>query len=234
MSEYIFGKNVVKEAFNHPSRIEEIYVLDKNMEFVSLAKKYHIKYTVITSSEMNKMVSGNHQGVVALVKDYHYYSLSDIVKEDKNSLIVALDGLEDPHNLGAILRTCEAAGIDGVILPKKRSVKLNSTVAKVSTGAIEYVKVVEVVNLTQTLKQLKNKGYWIIGAERSSKSSNIWELKYDMPIVLVIGSEGKGISRLVKEECDFLVEIPMQGKINSLNASVSTGIMIYEIRRQQK
>ncbi len=180
------------------------------------------------------MVSGNHQGVVALVKDYHYYSLSDIVKEDKNSLIVALDGLEDPHNLGAILRTCEAAGIDGVILPKKRSVKLNSTVAKVSTGAIEYVKVVEVVNLTQTLKQLKNKGYWIIGAERSSKSSNIWELKYDMPIVLVIGSEGKGISRLVKEECDFLVEIPMQGKINSLNASVSTGIMIYEIRRQQK
>ena len=234
MSEYIFGKNVVKEAFNHPSRIEEIYVLDKNMEFVSLAKEYHIKYIVITSSEMNKMVSGNHQGVVALVKDYHYYSLSDIVKEDKNSLIVALDGLEDPHNLGAILRTCEAAGIDGVILPKKRSVKLNSTVAKVSTGAIEYVKVVEVVNLTQTLKQLKNKGYWIIGAERSSKSSNIWELKYDMPIVLVIGSEGKGISRLVKEECDFLVEIPMQGKINSLNASVSTGIMIYEIRRQQK
>jgi len=191
MSEYIFNKNVVKEAFNNPSRIEEIYVLDKNMEFVSLAKKYHIKYTVITSSEMNKMVSGNHQGVVALVKDYHYYSLSDIVKEDKNSLIVALDGLEDPHNLGAILRTCEAAGIDGVILPKKRSVKLNSTVAKVSTGAIEYVKVVEVVNLTQTLKQLKNKGYWIIGAERSSKSSNIWELKYDMPIVLVIGSEGK-------------------------------------------
>ncbi|HRT69594.1 MAG TPA: 23S rRNA (guanosine(2251)-2'-O)-methyltransferase RlmB [Bacilli bacterium] len=234
MSEYIFGKNVVKEAFNNPSRIEEIYVLDKNMEFVSLAKEYHIKYIVITSSEMNKMVSGNHQGVVALVKDYHYYSLSDIVKEDKNSLIVALDGLEDPHNLGAILRTCEAAGIDGVILPKKRSVKLNSTVAKVSTGAIEYVKVVEVVNLTQTLKQLKNKGYWIVGAERSSKSSNIWELKYDMPIVLVIGSEGKGISRLVKEECDFLVEIPMQGKINSLNASVSTGIMIYEIRRQQK
>ena len=234
MSEYIFGKNVVKEAFNNPSRIEEIYVLDKNMEFVSLAKEYRIKYTVITPSEMNKMVSGNHQGVVALVKDYHYYSLSDIVKEDKNSLIVALDGLEDPHNLGAILRTCEAAGIDGVILPKKRSVKLNSTVAKVSTGAIEYVKVVEVVNLTQTLKQLKNKGYWIIGAERSSKSSNIWELKYDMPIVLVIGSEGKGISRLVKEECDFLVEIPMQGKINSLNASVSTGIMIYEIRRQQK
>ncbi|HOD61240.1 MAG TPA: 23S rRNA (guanosine(2251)-2'-O)-methyltransferase RlmB [Bacilli bacterium] len=234
MSEYIFGKNVVKEAFNHPSRIEEIYVLDKNTEFVSLAKEYRIKYTVITPSEMNKMVSGNHQGVVALVKDYHYYSLSDIVKEDKNSLIVALDGLEDPHNLGAILRTCEAAGIDGVILPKKRSVKLNSTVAKVSTGAIEYVKVVEVVNLTQTLKQLKNKGYWIIGAERSSKSSNIWELKYDMPIVLVIGSEGKGISRLVKEECDFLVEIPMQGKINSLNASVSTGIMIYEIRRQQK
>lgn len=234
MSEYIFGKNVVKEAFSNPTRMEEIYVLDKNMEFITLAKEYHIKYTITSQNEMDKMVSGLHQGVIAVVKDYQYYSLSEIVKEDKNSLIVALDGLEDPHNLGAILRTCEAAGVDGVILPKNRSVKLNNTVAKVSAGAIEYVKVVEVVNLTQTLKQLKDKGYWIVGAERSPKSSSMWELKYDMPIVLVIGSEGKGISRLVKEECDFLTEIPMQGKINSLNASVSTGIMIYEIRRQQK
>lgn len=183
---------------------------------------------------MDKMVSGLHQGVVAMVKDYQYYQLSEVVNTQKTSLIIALDGLEDPHNLGAILRTCEAADVDGVILPKNRSVKLNNTVAKVSAGAIEYIKVVEVVNLTQTLKQLKEKGYWIVGAEKSQKSSSMWDIKYDMPIVLVIGSEGKGISRLVKEECDFLVEIPMLGKINSLNASVSAGIMIYEIRRQQK
>ena len=122
----------------------------------------------------------------------------------------------------------------GVIIPKNRSVKLNNTVAKVSAGAIEYVKVVEVVNLTQTFQYLKEKGYWIVGAERDEKSKTIWDIKYDMPTVLVIGSEGKGISRLVKEQCDFLAEIPMQGKINSLNASVSAGIMIYEIRRQQK
>ena len=234
MSEYIFGKNVVKEALNYPERIEEIYLLERNTEFITLVKQNKVKFCIISQAEMDKKVSGIHQGVVALVKDYPYYPLSDIIKSEKKSLIIALDGLEDPHNLGAILRTCEAAGVDGVILPKNRSVKLNNTVAKVSAGAIEYVKVVEVVNLTQTLKQLKDKGYWIVGAERSPKSSSMWELQYDMPIILVIGSEGKGISRLVKEECDFLVEIPMKGKINSLNASVSTGIMIYEIRRQQQ
>lgn len=234
MSEYIFGKNVVKEALNYPERIEEVYLLERNTEFIALVKQNKVKFSIIPQGEMDKKVSGIHQGVVALVKDYSYYPLFDIIKNEKESLIIALDGLEDPHNLGAILRTCEAAGVDGVILPKNRSVKLNNTVAKVSAGAIEHVKVVEVVNLTQTLKQLKDKGYWIVGAERSPKSSSMWELKYDMPIVLIIGSEGKGISRLVKEECDFLVEIPMKGKINSLNASVSTGIMIYEIRRQQK
>ncbi|MDD3348087.1 MAG: 23S rRNA (guanosine(2251)-2'-O)-methyltransferase RlmB [Bacilli bacterium] len=234
MSEYIFGKNVVKEAFSNPERIEEIYILDKNTEFIALAKQFRLQYKIISSTEMDKMVSGLHQGVVAMVKDYQYYQLSEVVNTQKTSLIIALDGLEDPHNLGAILRTCEAADVDGVILPKNRSVKLNNTVAKVSAGAIEYIKVVEVVNLTQTLKQLKEKGYWIVGAEKSQKSSSMWDIKYDMPIVLVIGSEGKGISRLVKEECDFLVEIPMLGKINSLNASVSAGIMIYEIRRQQK
>lgn len=234
MSEHIFGKNVVKEAFNNPTRIEEIFVLDQNADFIALAKQHNIKYKIITKGEMDRLASGNHQGVVAAVKEYQYYQLSDIINTNKTALIVALDGLEDPHNLGAILRTCEAANVDGVIIPKNRSVKLNNTVAKVSAGAIEYVKVVEVVNLTQTFQYLKEKGYWIVGAERDEKSKTIWDIKYDMPTVLVIGSEGKGISRLVKEQCDFLAEIPMQGKINSLNASVSAGIMIYEIRRQQK
>ncbi|MDD3170938.1 MAG: 23S rRNA (guanosine(2251)-2'-O)-methyltransferase RlmB [Bacilli bacterium] len=234
MSEYIYGKNVVLEALKQEKGIEELFLLDSSSPIIEIAKKSNIKYRIIKKEEMNKLVSGLHQGVVALVDDYKYYAMNDIINKERNALILALDGFEDPHNLGAVLRTCEATNVDGVILPKNRSVRLNSTVAKVSVGAIEYVKVVEVTNLTRALKDLKKTGYWVVGAERSDKSTTIWDIKYDMPIVLVIGSEGKGISRLVKEECDFLVEIPMTGKINSLNASTSAAIMIYEIRRQQR
>ena len=144
-------------------------------------------------------------------------------------VIVMLDSLEDPHNLGAILRTCDAAGVDGVIIGKNRSVRLNDTVAKVSTGAIDYVKVVEVTNLTNTIKDLKKKGYWIVGAEAIDESKYYDQMKYDMPTCLVVGSEGKGISDLVRKNCDFLVKIPMLGHVNSLNASVSCSILIYEI-----
>ena len=147
---------------------------------------------------------------------------------------MALDGLEDPHNLGAIVRTCEIAGVSGIILPKNRSVKVTPTVVKVSTGATEYVKIAQVTNLVNTLKELKKKGYWIVGAEASEKSECFWSPDYRRKICLVVGSEGFGVSRLVKEECDYLVEIPMWGKVNSLNASVSCGILIYEIRRQQR
>ena len=140
-----------------------------------------------------------------------------------------LDSLEDPHNLGAILRTCDASGVDGVIIGKNRSVRLNNTVAKVSTGAIEYVKVAEVTNLNNTIKYLKKQGYWIVGAEATDESILYNKMKYDMPICLVIGSEGKGLSRLVRENCDYLIKIPMVGHVNSLNASVSCSILVYEI-----
>ena len=145
-----------------------------------------------------------------------------------------LDGLEDPHNLGAIIRTCEISGASGVIIPKNRSVKVTPAVEKVSTGATRYVKVAQVTNLVNTIEKLKEKGYWIVGAEAGSSSQNYWSVDYKMKVCLIIGSEGRGISRLVKEKCDYLVEIPMWGKVNSLNASVSCGILIYEIRRQQR
>ena len=174
----------------------------------------------------------NHQGVIAEVDSFPTYRLDEIIKTE-NNLIIALDGLEDPHNLGAILRTADAAGVSGVILPKHRSVRLNSTVAKVSTGAIFTVRCVEVTNLVMTLKELKKAGYWVFGAEVSKDSQNYTDIKYNMPVVLVLGSEGQGLSRLVKETCDSLIQIPMLGTINSLNVSVSAGIIVYQIINNQ-
>ena len=149
-------------------------------------------------------------------------------------VIVMLDGLEDVHNLGAIARTVEIIRGNGIIIPKNRSVSVNSTVAKVSTGAIERIPICQVTNLTQTIKELKKNGWWIVGAEAIEESKNLYDMKFDMKTCLVIGSEGKGISRLVRDECDFLVKIPMWGEINSLNASVSCSILLYEIRRQDQ
>ena len=231
MKEYIFGKNTVKATLTSNSRALKLYATNKNDELINLAKKNNIEVKVVDNNYLNKLVQGNHQGVVLEIESYSYVSVDDIIKETKLKypFVIMLDGLEDPHNLGAILRTCDASGVDGVIIGKNRSVKLNGTVAKVSTGAIEYVKVAEVTNLTNTIKYLKTKGFWIVGAEACDKSILYTDVKYDMPVCLVIGSEGKGISRLVSENCDYLVKIPMVGHVNSLNASVSCSILIYEI-----
>lgn len=233
MSRIICGKNAVKEALMF-GKVEKIFLQTANDDYIGLAKKKGIEFKIVTKEKLDQITKENHQGVIAYAPDYKYYNLNDIITKKNDSLIVILDGLKDPHNLGAILRTCEATNVDGVIIPKNRTVRLNDTVSKVSTGAIEHVKVCEVTNLTQTIEKLKKEGYWIVGAEHEQKSQNYWDLKYDMPIALVIGSEGEGVSRLVKEKCDFLIDIPMCGKINSLNASVSTAIIIYEIRRQQR
>lgn len=231
MKEYIYGKNTVKEALQTNNKIIKLFLTKNNDEFLKLANNKKIDYKIVDNNYLNKLVKGNHQGVVLEIEGYSYSTLEDIISETKLKypFIVMLDGLEDPHNLGAILRSCDASGVDGVIIGKNRSVRLNSTVAKVSTGAIEYVKVAEVTNLTNTIKYLKEKGYWIVGAEACDKSVLYTEVNYDMPVCLVIGSEGKGISRLVSENCDFLVKIPMVGHVNSLNASVSCSILIYEI-----
>lgn len=236
MSELIYGKNVVKEAIVSGKNIYKLYLNTNNKDLMALAKDKKININIVDNKVLNNMVSGLHQGAIAEVESYKYFSVEDIIESShqKYPLIIMLDGIEDPHNLGAIIRTSEAAGVDGIIIPKNRSVGLNQTVSKVSTGALEYVKVSEVTNLTNTIKDLKKKGFWIVGAEYTKDSQYFQEVKYDMPIVLVIGSEGKGISRLVLENCDFVVKIPMNGHVNSLNASVSCAILVYEIIKYRK
>ena len=222
MSEYVFGKNSFFEAL-YNKRIIKAYVLNDRE-----IKDKGIAYQICDRKMLDKLSkSGNHQGYVAEVKEFKMAKVEDMIKE-KNGLIVMLDGIQDVHNLGAIIRTCECAGVDGVIYKSHNAVKVNDTVAKVASGALEYMKVAEVNNLVNTIKELKKKGYWIVGSAGDAKQFYT-DLKYDMNTVLVIGSEGKGMSRLVKEECDFIVKLPMFGKVTSLNASVAAGILIYNI-----
>ncbi len=233
----IFGKNTVREAINKKRFIKELIISQEKVlnEFPKNSLSKETKITLMPLKEMNQKYNGNHQGVVAIIDEYKYLSLNALIdknKQKENVSLIMLDGLEDPHNLGAILRTADATGMNGIIIPKNRSVSLNQTVAKVSTGAIEYVDVVQVTNLVSTLKELKEHGYWVIGLEMEG-SVDYKEQDYTGKKVIVIGSEGKGISRLVKTECDFMVNIPMIGHVNSLNASVSASIIFYEILRQR-
>lgn len=227
MSSIVYGKNSFFEALKN-KRIIFAYVLsDKDI------KDYRIKYKIVERKILDKMSnSGNHQGYLAEVKDFELSSVDSMLKE-KNGLIVMLDGLEDVHNLGAIIRTCECAGVDGVIYKSHNSVRVNDTVAKVACGALEYMKVAEVTNLVNTIKDLKNKGYWIVGSDGECELSYT-DLKYDFNTLLIIGSEGKGMSRLVKQECDYIVSLPMKGHVTSLNASVAAGVLIYNIYNSRK
>ena len=240
MSNYIYGKNALREALL-AGRVNKLYVtsIDSYSEWVNLAKKNNVNVYKVNEAEIINLIGKGkpHQGIVGEIKEYNYSSLDDIInyKNDcKYPLIIMLDGLEDPHNLGAILRTADAVSANGIIIPKNRSVSLNDTVAKVSTGAIEYVKVCQVANLTQAINVLKEKGYWIVALELTEGAIEDTNMKYDMPTVLIVGSEGKGISRLVLEQADYKVYLPMSGHVNSLNASVSASIMLYEINKYRK
>lgn len=227
MSNYVYGKNSFFEALDN-KRIVMAYVLNEQA-----IKGKGVPYKVVDRKTLDKMSkSGNHQGFLAEVKEFKMSSVEDMLK-DKNGLIVMLDGIQDVHNLGAIIRTCECAGVDGVIYKSHNAVKVNDTVAKVASGALEYMKVAEVNNLVNTIKKLKEKGYWIVGSDGSADKLYT-DIKYDMNTVLVIGSEGKGMSRLVKQECDFIVKLPMDGHVTSLNASVAAGILIYNIKVSRK
>lgn len=174
----------------------------------------------------------NNQGVIAIVPPYDYCKVEDILEEAKRKnempFILILDGIEDPHNLGSIIRTAETAGVHGIIIPKRRAASVNSTVSKVSAGAVEYMKIARVNNINETIRYLKEQDVWICGTDMDTNTIYTKQ-DYKMPIAIVIGSEGFGMSRLVKENCDFLVKIPMKGKITSLNASVSAGIIMYEV-----
>lgn len=237
---YIYGKNTVIEALKNNKEIEKLYISTSNKELLEqIKKKYNVEkisIELLPLSKINQMFPTNHQGIIAIIKEYSYIEIEKLIniKKDKKDVAIAiLDGLEDPHNLGAILRTADATMIDGIIIPKNRSVSLNGTVAKVSTGAIEHIPVSQVTNLVKTIEYLKKNNYWIIGLEIDG-SIDYKEQDYSGKIAVVIGSEGKGISRLVKENCDFFVNIPMYGHVNSLNASVSASLLFYEIIRNRQ
>lgn len=229
----IFGKNVCKIYFETGKKIETLYLQkgfnDKNIN--SLIEKRNLNIKFLSKNEMDDLVNGNHQGIIANVSNYQYAKLDSIL--GKNKKVVILDHLEDPHNLGAIIRTAEAAGIDGVIIPKDRAVNINGTVAKISVGTIYQIPIIMVTNIADTVDYLKNNDFWIVG---TSLTADVFydELPDFNNIALVIGNEGKGISNLVSKKCDVMTKIPMYGRTNSLNASVAAGLLIYEIVRNRK
>ena len=233
MKQYIYGKNTILEALRGEKNVYTVYIQNnlKDNKIIELCKRKKVHFELVDKSEfIKKLGNVKHQGVMAEVKEYRYYSIDEIlnsIPEGKTPLLLMLDGLEDP-NLGAILRTCDALGVDGVIIGKNRSVGLNGTVAKVSTGAIDYVKVAQVTNLTRTLEDLKKRSFWIVGCDLD-QSQDYRQVDYNLPLVIVIGSEGFGISRLVKKSCDFNVVLPMVGHVTSLNASVATAVILYQV-----
>ena len=239
----IYGRNPVIEALESGRAIDRLYIQEKLNHPVigkirNIAKEQGVRYQFTAKQKLDKMTDGaNHQGVVAVTAFHDYVSVEEILKRaeerGESPFIVICDGLSDPHHLGSIIRTANAAGAHGVIIPKNRSVALNSTVAKVSAGAVEYTYVAKVSNISQTLDKLKKKGLWIVGTDLSA-AQNHYECDLKGPLGIVIGSEGSGMSRIVRESCDFLVKIPMIGEIESLNASVAAGILMYEALRQRR
>lgn len=222
----VFGRNVFNEYKNNYKDIKKIYLSKgfSDKDIINFIKEKHLKYDIVDNKVLDGMVDGNHQGIVIEIDDYEYSSLSDI--KDEN-LIVILDHLEDPHNFGAIIRTCESAGVKTIIIPKDRSVSVNSTVMKTSVGALKYVKIIRVNNIVNTINTLKKEGYFIYAADMDGV--NYQNSTFASKTVLVIGNEGKGISKLVRENADEIVGIPMNGNINSLNAGVACAILIYGI-----
>lgn len=225
----VYGRNVAKEVLQNPEKVKKVTLLKdfKEKEIISLLEKNKIKVEYLDKKGFSKFDKYSHQGIILDIEDFNYTDYEEFLSVD-DAKIVILDHLEDPHNLGAIIRTCEAAGILGIIIPKDRSVDINSTVMKTSAGALENVKIAKVTNLVSVIDELKENGYWIVG---TSLDGNIdyRDVDYTGKIALVIGNEGNGMGKAVADSCDYLTKIPMYGKINSLNASVAAGIMIYEM-----
>ena len=233
---YVYGKNVAKEIISNNRKIKKAYLsLNlKDSKIDEALKSMNVAINYLNNYEMDKLEKKNHQGIILEIPDYKYLSEKDMFDKMPNKpFIIILDHLEDPHNFGAIIRTCEAAGVDFIIIPKNRSVSVNSSVMKTSTGALDNVNIVEVTNLNNTINKLKKVGVWIVGTDMEN-SVSYETIDYKVPVAIIIGSEGFGMSNLVKKNCDFIANIPMYGKINSLNASVAAGIMIYEVIKQRK
>ena len=234
----IIGRNAVMEALKSKKTIEALYITNGPREgsinaIINLAKENRIVLKEVDKKKLDSMSDGAvHQGVIARITPYKYFEVKDILDEAKKKgedpFIIILDELEDPHNLGSIIRTAETCGVHGIIIPKRRNVGVTPTVYKSSVGAVEHVKIAKVTNINNTIDDLKSEGVWIYGADIEGQEYS-YEVDFSGPCALIIGSEGRGISKLTLKKCDKLVRIPMIGKINSLNASVAGGIMMYEV-----
>ena len=242
-NDQVEGRNAVLELLESDRDINKIFISDGEKhgsinKIIALAKEKKVIINEVSKTKLNQMSqTENNQGVIAIVPPFNYCEKDDILDLAKNRnekpFVLILDGIEDPHNLGSIIRTAETAGVHGIIIPKRRAANVNSTVAKVSAGAVEYMKIARVNNINDAINTLKENDIWICGTDMNT-DKYYYDEDFTGGIGIVIGSEGYGMSRLVKENCDFLVKIPMKGKITSLNASVSAGIVMYEVVKQRK
>ncbi|MBU8880262.1 23S rRNA (guanosine(2251)-2'-O)-methyltransferase RlmB [Bacillus sp. FJAT-29790] len=239
--DFIMGKNPVIEALKSERDINKIFIAEGSKEgqmqqVIGLAKASSVLVQFVPKKKLDQMAEGNHQGVVAQVAAYQYAEIDDLFdaaeKKNEAPFFLLLDEIEDPHNLGSIMRTADAVGAHGIIIPKRRAVGLTATVAKASTGAIEYIPVVRVTNMARTIDELKEKGVWIAGTDAKG-SEDYRQFDGTMPLGLVIGSEGKGMGRLIRDKCDFLIQLPMAGHVTSLNASVAAALLMYEVYRKR-
>ncbi|MDP4106721.1 MAG: 23S rRNA (guanosine(2251)-2'-O)-methyltransferase RlmB [Bacillota bacterium] len=239
--EYIIGKNPVIEALKSNRDINKILIAEGSQrgnmqQITSLAKEGNVLVQFVPKKKLDQITDGNHQGVLAYVAAYQYAELDDLFAaaeaREEPPFFLLLDEIEDPHNLGSIMRTADAVGAHGIIIPKRRAVGLTATVAKASTGAIEYIPVVRVTNMARTIDQLKELGVWIAGTDASG-TEDYRRFDATLPLGLVIGSEGKGMGRLIRDKCDFLIKLPMVGKVTSLNASVAASLLMYEVFRKR-
>ncbi|SFC71637.1 23S rRNA (guanosine2251-2'-O)-methyltransferase [Alkalibacterium subtropicum] len=239
--EMVYGRNPVLETLRSERDVNKLFVQDgltdnKINKVVSEAKKRKVQLSFVPKTKLDHLSDGgNHQGLVLAASPVNYATIEDLFnkaeEKDEPPFFLLLDGIEDPHNLGSILRSADASGVHGVIIPKRRAVGLTSTVAKASAGAIEHVLVARVTNMAQTIDELKDRGLWIFGTDMQGKDYRYWDV--ESPVGLVIGSEGKGVSRLVKEKVDETLSIPMVGDVQSLNAGVASGLLMYEVFRKR-
>ncbi|MBO5138506.1 MAG: 23S rRNA (guanosine(2251)-2'-O)-methyltransferase RlmB [Bacilli bacterium] len=228
----VYGRNVAKDYLEKFCNDIKRIIIQDNLNdkyLISLLENVNCSIKRVPIRQMDELANGNHQGIILDVTDYKYYDVDVALSSE---LIVVLDHLEDPHNFGAIIRTCEAAGVDCIVIPSDRSVQVNATVMKTSAGALTRMKVVMVANISNFLSSIKKNGFWVVGT--AMDGTDYREIDYNGKVAIVIGNEGKGMSRVVTNECDFIASIPMSGEINSLNASVATGIMVYEAIRNRK
>ncbi|WP_010095799.1 23S rRNA (guanosine(2251)-2'-O)-methyltransferase RlmB [Ornithinibacillus scapharcae] len=239
--ELIIGKNPVTEALKSGRSVNKVLISDQlnhsaQGKIIQLAKNAGTIVQKVPRNKIEQLTDGNHQGVVAYVASYQYVTVDDLLIRSKEKgedpFLIILDELEDPHNLGSILRTADATGAHGVIIPKRRSVGLTATVAKTAAGALEHIPVARVTNIATTIDELKGQNIWVVGTEAEA-TEDYRKLDGTLPIALVIGNEGKGMSRLVREKCDWTVSLPMKGEVSSLNASVACSLLLYEVYRKR-